>query len=94
MSVGRAGSEAVFLGAWKINDFRKSSVVGRLTRTAAHDVGVDINGIYRVAHRHNVVDAENVADVAAVALCAVAYEYFVGRDVDASCLEIVFGNGL
>ena len=35
---------------------------------ACHSVGVHINGIDRIAHRHHIVHREDIADVAAVAL--------------------------
>ena len=42
-----------------------------LPRPAGHGVGVHIDRIYRVTHRHHIVHRENVHDVAAVALGAI-----------------------
>ena len=61
---------------------------------ARHGVGVHIDGVHRVAHRHHVVHTEDVPDVAAVALGAVGDEDLIGGDVHTPGPVVVLGNGL
>ena len=59
---------------------------------ARHGVGVHIDGVDRVAHGHHVVHAENVPNIAAVALGSVGDKDFAGADGYAAGLVVVLGD--
>ena len=61
---------------------------------ARHHVAVYINRINRIGYGNAVVGAEDVEDVAAVALGAIGDEDLLGTDVTAAGLEIVLSNRL
>ena len=61
---------------------------------AGHGVGVHIDRIDRVADGHDIIYAQNVADVAAVAFGAVGDENLVLGDLHAPGAEVVLCNGM
>ena len=63
-------------------------------RASGHGVGVDVDGVDRIAYGDAVVDGEDVADVAAVALGAVGDEDLVDGDVHAARREVMLDDGL
>ena len=65
-----------------------------VTGPAGHGVGIHIDRVHRVAHRHHVVQTEDVANVAAVALGAVGDKDLLRLDVHAPGGVVVLGNGL
>ena len=85
----RLGDEAVLRGALQIDEPRIRAALVALAGVAGHDVRIDIDGIDRVGDRDAVLVAEDVEDVAAIALRAVADEDLVIRDLDALRAEII-----
>ncbi len=61
---------------------------------AGHGVGVDVDGVDRVAYGDAIVDGEDIADVAAVTLGTVGDEDLVGGNVHAAGREVVLDDGL
>lgn len=76
--------EVILRGARKIDEaFVTSTVVG-IPSVADHDVGVDIDWVNGVGDGDGVAVAENVEDVACVALGTIGDEDVIGADVEAS----------
>ena len=88
------GDKPVFGGAGEINDASISAGFVGIAGVADHDIGVDVNGIDRVGDGHAVAGAEDVEDVAAVALRAVGDKDFVVGDVEPAVAKIVLRDGL
>jgi hypothetical protein len=59
-----------------------------------HDVRIDVDRIDRILNGDAVIRAEDVEDVAGVALGAVGDEDFVGRNVHTVGTVVVLGDGL
>ena len=93
MVAGRAGNEIIFGGAGHIYDAVELAGLRGITCTACHYVGVNIHGIDGVGDGDDIVEAEDFLDVARVAFCAVADEYFGFIEFDTAGVEIIFDNG-
>ena len=92
VAFGRFGHEPVAGTAGKINQFRvRARFVGRACM-AGHDVRVHIDRIHRIADGDFVFAAQDVEDVAGVALRSIADKNFVVRHLDAAIAEVVSGN--
>lgn len=61
---------------------------------AEHDVGVEVNRVYRVGYGEFQIAAEDFLNAGNVGLCAVADEYFVDVEVDAARLVVAVDDGL
>lgn len=83
----------VFPAARHIDHTVEPFALGVSSRAPRHNIRVYIHRVNWVAHRHDVVGAEDVSDTAGVALCAVAHENLIGANLDASLLEIVLTDG-
>ena len=68
-------------------------IAEELARSAAHHVGINVNGIDGVGQANGVFCAEDVAEVSRVALGAVVDKYFVDVQINAARLKIVFNDG-
>ena len=89
-ALGKRRAEAVFSGGGHVGDVRPALGFGIVVaRAARHRVGVDVDGVYRVANGDDVVDIKDVADVAAVRLGAIGDEDLVVGDVDPACVEVL-----
>ncbi len=93
-AAGNLRQKTVLPPAGHIDDIAESGAFPVVSGAASHHVGVDINGINRVADRDDVVRAEDIADIAGVALRAVADENLVRGNLDAAVPELVFADGL
>ena len=72
LALGQLGAKAVLCRGGHVDDVGPTlGLFVPLAGAAGHGVAVDVDGVDRVAHGHDVVEAEDVADVAAVALGAV-----------------------
>ena len=93
-SARKPRAKAVLGGGGHVHDVRPAfGGLVVIACAAGHGVGVDIHGIHRVAHGHHVVNVQDVADVAAVGLCAVGDEDLVVGDADAERMEIALDDG-
>ena len=93
-ALGQRRAKAVLGGGGHVHDVRPALGGFVVVACAAgHGVGIHVHGIHRVAHGYHVVDVQDVADVAAVGLCAVGDEDLVIGDVDAERMEIALGDG-
>ena len=90
--VGRLGDETIRLRARQVHDVAPLSVLAPRPGASAHDIALGINGIDRVGDTHAVIPPQDFADVARIALRAVADEDFRGRQFDAQRREIVLQN--
>lgn len=83
MEVGGYGAEAVrFVQRDKAD------------RAARHDVGIEIDGIYRVGDENHIVPVENIANIPHVALRAVGNKYLVRPDLHAARRIVAGSDGL
>ena len=62
--------------------------------TSCHDVGVDIDRIYRIGDAHDVICGQDISDVTRIALRTIADKYFVAVELDASWNKIVSDDGI
>ena len=69
------------------------AVLLQRARAAGHDIRVEVDRVYRVRDGDLVCRAEDLLDVAAVALGAVADEDLVRRDLDAAVRVVVLDDG-
>ena len=69
------------------------AVLLQRARAASHDIRVEVDRVYRVRDGDLVGRAEDLLDVAAVALGAVADENLVRRDLDAAVRVVVLDDG-
>ena len=87
--------KVVLGGGGHVDDVRPALGIRIVVAGAAgHGVGVHVDRIDRIAHGHDVVHGEDIADVAAVALGAVGDEDLVRGDGDVPRGEIVLGDGV
>ena len=91
--VGNSGHKIVLRVARTIGHAAPSAVI-EITGAAAHNVGVNINGINRVGDADGAVFSEDIAEVARVALRAVVDKNLVDVDIDAARRKVVVGDGL
>ena len=68
------------------------AVVGTVACTAGHDIGVDIDWVDRIWDSHFEVIGKDLLDVGGIAFCAITHKDFIGRDISAYGLEVIFGN--
>ena len=90
-AAGQARDEVVLGRAGDIDDIAPT-VVDQCARTSAHDVRVDIDRIDRIGDADTVVVPEDVTDVAAIALGAIADKDLARLDRDAPAGIVVFYN--
>ena len=89
------GSEPVFPRAGHVDHIApQARCLIVCARAARHHVGIDVNGIHRVAYRYAGIRAENLLDVRRIGFRAVADEHLIRRYVGAPSREIALGNGL
>lgn len=94
LAFGQGRDEIIFCGGGHIIDVAPTTGLGVvLTGTAAHGVGVQIDGVDGVAQRNFIIHIEQVADIAAVALGAIGDEDLIGLDIHTARGEIMGGNG-
>ena len=91
--IGNSGHKIVLRVARTIGHATPSTVI-EITGAAAHNIGVNINGINRVGDADGAVFSEDIAEVARVALRAVVDKYLVDVDIDAARRKVVVGDGL
>ena len=94
MLLGRGGDESVGRLAREIHQPPVSPRLVRLPGVAGHHVGVHIDGVNGVADGDFVFVAENIKDVAAIALGAVTDKNFVVGHFQPLVAEIVLGDGV
>ena len=93
--LGRLRGKAVLLHTGHINQpVPPAKLLLVLPCPAGHGVGVHIDRIHRVAHRHHIIHAKDVADIAAVALGSVGHKNLSGLDIHPPGGVIAPGNGL
>ena len=93
--LGDMGGKPVLLHAGHVDQLGPlAQLLLEVTGPAGHGVGIHIHGVDGVTHGHHVVGAEDVADVAAVALGAVGDKDLVGLDIHAPGGIVGLGNGL
>ena len=85
--------EVVLRRAGQIDDAFEVAVVLQRSRAAGHDVRVEVDRVNRVRDGDLVGRAEDLLDVAAVALRAVADENLIRRDLDAAVRVVVLDDG-
>ena len=85
---GQLGEKAVFRGAGQVDQLRPLLPVV-VPRPARHGVGVHVDGVNRIAHRHHIVHREDIADAAAVGLGPVGHEDLVVSDIHTPGLVVV-----
>ena len=81
LPVGQRRVEAVLGGGGQVDQPAVAAAGVGGAGAAGHDVGVDVDRVDRVGHRHHVVDGEDLLHVARVALGAVGDEHLVGGDL-------------
>ena len=86
--------KVVFCRARHIDDVAPKTVFVLVAASACHNICVNVYRINRVTDGNLVVYRENVADVAAVALCTVGQKDFVLCNVNASVCVIVLLNSV
>ena len=89
---GRA--KAVFSRRGHVDDIRPAFCFLVIAAGASrHGVGVDIDRVDGVADGDFVFYGEDIANVAAIAFCAIRNEYLVDIDIDSACVKVVFCYG-
>ena len=91
--LGKCRHKTVFGGDREI-DYVAPGTLAEHTAAPSHYICVYVDGIDGIGHCHDVVLAQYVAEVARVALGAVADEYFRRVDFDAAATVIVVGDCL
>ena len=91
---GNLGDKAVLGVALEVDEAFVGAVFIGVAGVADHDIGVDVNGVNGVGDGDFIAGAEDIEDVAGVALGAVGDEDFVGFDIEAAGLEVVVGDGV
>ena len=90
---GDLGGEAVIGRDRQVGEAAVAAGVIGFASAAGHHVAVYVHRIDRIGHGDAVALAQDVEDVAAVALGAVGDEDLLGRDGAAAGLEVVGGDG-
>ena len=91
----RFGFEAVFRSAWEIDDAVVDAFFSvPFAGMAEHDVGVEVNRVYRVGYGEFQVVAEDFLDAGDIGLGAIADEDFVQIEVDAARLVVAVDDSL
>jgi len=78
---GNVGHETILGRAFEIVQTGVSAAFVGIARVASHDVCIDIDGIHRIGDGDLVPHAEDVEDVAGIALAAVGDEDLIRLDV-------------
>jgi len=89
--IGDRGDKLICRRAGQVDEPGVGAFFIGVTGVAGHDVGVDVDGVDRIGDRDDVVVAEDVEDVARVALGAVRDKNLVRSDAETGIL--VFDNG-
>ena len=93
MLFGQLRGKVILCGAGQICYPFEVAVLLELAGTPCHDIGVKVDGVYRVGDGHSVSEAEDFLDIAAVAFGAIADKDFISAEVQPIGLVIVFENG-
>src|SRR3989442_5997308 len=78
--------------AGRLDEALVAAAVVRRPGAAGHHVAVGVDRIDRIHQRYDAVRGEDLLDVRAVALAAVAHEYLVELEGDAARAEVVRGD--
>jgi hypothetical protein len=90
--VGKGGLKAVLRGAGQVHHARVAPALVGGPGAARDHVAVRVNGIDRIHQRHHTIPGEDLLEIGAVALAAVADEDLVDPDLHAARGEIVAGD--
>ncbi len=90
--VRRIGLEAVRLVPDEVGQAGIATIRPRGRRASRHHVRIDVHRVHRIGDRDARREREDLLDVAAVALAAIADEDLVGRDVHAARGVVVLAD--
>ncbi len=94
VALWKAWDEVILGVAWQVLDACPLAVGHEVTSAATHGVAIDVDRIDRIGHTERVLEAEDIADVAGIALGTVVDEDLVTLEGNATWREVIGDDGV